>query len=122
MKILIVEDEEIQIRMIDKIVSRLKKVETIRARDSFDAYTALRAIPDIDIVLVDHEMPFANGLNFVAKVKSLELFKPLKMVVISGSENQKEYDELGVDGYVDKPVSIEKLTSIISNITGHNFD
>lgn len=118
MKILIIEDEEIQLRMIDKIVSRFKKVETIRARDAFDAYAAVRAIPDIDLILVDHEMPFANGINFVAKVHDAFADASFKIVVISGAHNQRDYEQYGVDGYIEKPVSIDRLSAIISRVTG----
>lgn len=117
MKILIVEDEEIQIQILDKIVSRFRKTETIRARDAFDAYAALRSIPDIDLILIDHEMPFVNGLTFLSKVKSIKQFADIKVIAISGANNQKEYESQGVDGYVNKPVSIDKLTGVISQVT-----
>ncbi len=71
-----------------------------------------------DIVITDIQMPEANGLSMAADIKAI---KPDQPIVILSAYNDVEYLfralELGIQHYVTKPVSIERLLHKLSEIT-----
>ena len=56
MKILVVEDIEMHRKLITKILSKIKNIEIITAEDAFEGYAILKAIDDIELLILDHPM------------------------------------------------------------------
>ena len=68
-----------------------------------------------DIIITDHRMPRAGGLELVKKLRKRKYDG--KIVVLSGHlspDNIGIYEELGIDEVVGKPVDSEELRTIIS--------
>ena len=68
-----------------------------------------------DIVITDHRMPRAGGLELVKKLRKRKFDG--KIVVLSGhlsADNIGIYEELGIDEVVGKPVDSDELRTIIS--------
>ena len=68
-----------------------------------------------DIVITDHRMPRAGGLELVKKLRKRKYEG--KIVVLSGhlsADNIGIYEDLGIDEVVGKPVDSEELRTIIS--------
>ena len=69
-----------------------------------------RARRSVDIVICDLEMPVMNGLQFVEAIRSgREKIDPtIPILVLTGNAEEETVHtavQLGVDGYVVKPVS-----------------
>lgn len=124
MKILIVDDEIITIKMIKNIIDwKSLGLEVIGyATDGDKAYEMiLKERPDI--ILSDIRMTNMNGLELVQKVKSVE--KDIKFILMSAYANfeyVKEAMQLGCSDYILKPIDEleleEALRKIISEIRG----
>lgn len=78
---------------------------------------AMAAKQKFDVVITDHRMPRAGGLELVRKLRQRK-FKG-KIVVLSGhlaSDNIGVYEELDVDEVVGKPVNSADLNHIVENL------
>ena len=118
-KILIVDDEEI-------ITKSLK--EYLESRD-FTVFVADKG--DFAIELIEKEKPDLiildlllkgklTGLDVLKEIKKI-LDKP-KVIVLTGSTaTEKEIKDLGVSYYLNKPITISKLFSIINEALGGNW-
>jgi two-component sensor histidine kinase len=72
-----------------------------------------------DLVITDINMPVMDGLEMVREIKNLD--PNAKIVVMSAynvKENFIESINLGVDGYLMKPVEAKKLLSLIDEFAG----
>lgn len=72
-----------------------------------------------DLVITDINMPVMDGLEMVREIKNLD--PNAKIVVMSAynvKENFIESINLGVDGYLMKPVEAKRLLSLIDEFAG----
>lgn len=76
-----------------------------QAGNGQEALDKLSEIPDIDLILLDIEMPVMDGLEFLrhAKLKTRAKIVMLSSVAVSGSPHAAKARELGADGVVAKP-------------------
>jgi len=75
---------------------------------------------DYDIVISDIRMPGMNGYEFVRKVK--ESNPKVKVILMSAFEiNDREFHnmlpDIKVDGFLQKPFSIQQLNDLIGKIS-----
>ncbi len=72
---------------------------------------------DIDVVISDYFLPDMDGLSFLKKVA---IQKPdvarVLMATIVTDELKKEISMAGVDAFLEKPLSVESLDHVISEI------
>ena len=86
------------------------------AKDGKEAL-ALAAKGKFDVVITDHRMPRAGGLELVRKLRARNYTG--KIVVLSGylsPENIGTYEELAVDEVVSKPFDSDELRDVIAAI------
>ena len=73
-KILVADDEEDQEELITQRFSNkvfLRDYEFIFARDGLKALQLIKAHPDIEIALLDINMPEVDGLTLLKKIKEI---------------------------------------------------
>lgn len=86
------------------------------AKDGQEAL-ALAAKEKFDVVITDHRMPRAGGLELVRKLRERKY--PGKIVVLSGHlspENIGTYEELAVDEVVGKPIDSAELRELVASL------
>jgi YesN/AraC family two-component response regulator len=67
--------------------------------------------PDIDIILMDIQMPIMNGYEAIKKIREL-----MKTVIITQSAfNLRTKLKMGGNGYISKPIDKNKLIDHINN-------
>ena len=84
------------------------------AKDGREAL-ALAAREKFDVVITDHRMPRAGGLELVRKLRERKYTG--KIVVLSGHlspDNIGTYEELAVDEVVSKPLDSGELRELIA--------
>ena len=70
-----------------------------------------------DLIITDHRMPEAGGLELVKKLRKQE--SKGKIVVLSGylsPENIGVYEELEIDEVISKPCVMEELREVVTNL------
>ncbi|WP_054112797.1 response regulator [Marinagarivorans algicola] len=88
------------------------------AEDGKSAWDALcKHGSDIDIVVLDREMPGMNGLEVVSLMKSDPILKNIPVIMQTGSDKAEQIREgidAGVYYYLTKPINEDVLASVIS--------
>ncbi|HSJ66991.1 MAG TPA: response regulator [Anditalea sp.] len=121
MKILLVEDDEINRFILKK---RLEKNEFIvtTANNGIEALEKLQADINFDIIMTDIMMPEMNGIELLESVKVHPIFKSIPIIGFSQGnlEHMKAKTSQSFDALFPKPLDIEKIFSTIKNFSLKN--
>lgn len=74
-----------------------------------------------DMVLLDYEMPGENGAEVLAKIRENPATQNLPVVFLTGVTDRKKIMEvlaMKPQGYLTKPIDMEKLSSTIKGVLG----
>jgi len=116
-QILIVDDSE-SIREILAFSLMNEGYQVLVACDGMDALQYLDG-RTIDLVLTDYHMPNLNGLELVKKVRNINSYKFVPILVLT-TENQKEMmkeaRDSGATGWIMKPFNTEKLLKTLHKV------
>ncbi|KAJ3159339.1 hypothetical protein HDU88_000624 [Geranomyces variabilis] len=119
-KILIAEDNDINQRVIRKILSHIGYENTTFVANGERALWALRKADaegePFDVVLMDVQMPVMDGLECTAAVRTDPALSRLPIIAMTA--NALEGDrikciECGMDDYVSKPIDIKNLAQAL---------
>ena len=117
-KILVVDDSELLHRMYKLVLRRYRDqgAEILHARNGSEALSVIRDTPDIDLMLLDVQMPVMSGLQLLIGLRAAGLLRDLKVIMVSthgrDDEIQSALDK-GAIGYVTKPFTPAELHTII---------
>lgn len=117
-RIVVIDDEYIVVEGIKAIIKkRNMDCEVVGSGvDGIDGLEVVRKTKP-DILITDIRMPGMDGLSLIEVVK--EELPQLRCIVISGYtefEYARRAISLGVKDYIDKPITIEKLESVITKL------
>ena len=89
------------------------------AEDGFAALTLLQAQPHA-LVLLDSHMPGMSGFDVAQQIQASNSTTPIIMLTSSGERGDaRRCQQLGIGGYLTKPVSQEDLLAAIQQVLGH---
>lgn len=118
MHALIIDDSRAMRRILTRIVSSMG-FEVLEAENGQEGLDVLRAAEEVEVVLVDWNMPVMNGLDFIKAVRADEDHKLQKMIMVTTETEPNSMVRAlmaGVDEFVMKPFTpdllIEKMTLI----------
>ena len=121
MKILSVDDSSI-IRKIVRGAVEVLNFEFLEAQDGFEALSVLEnEHKNIDLILLDWNMPGMNGLELLKKIKgNLSYMRIPVMMVTTESEkdNIVKAIQAGAINYLTKPFTIEEMIKKILECLG----
>ncbi|MDR1587317.1 MAG: response regulator [Treponema sp.] len=117
--VLVVDDSRIMRNIVKNTFSELKiPCQFLEASNGREALRILESQP-VNLVLLDWNMPELSGLDFLKKVRVMDLYKKLPIIMVtSESARYNVVDALknGATDYIVKPVNerifIEKLSRI----------
>src|SRR5438874_11951086 len=116
-KVLVVDDSKLLHRMFEMM---LRQYPLVHAYDGKEALERLAESKDVDLVLLDMNMPRMNGLELLEAMKADAAMKriPVVLVTTEGSDEQTQRGlEAGAAAYVKKPVKNEELIAVIGRRT-----
>ncbi len=113
-KVLLVDDSAVMRKIIQRNIKETGLIvdEFVEAGDGNQALDKVNANGDLDLILLDWNMPNMSGIEFVKTLRSLNLSKriPVVMVTTEGSDAKvSEAKESGADGYLTKPFTADQL-------------
>lgn len=118
MKVLIVDDNEMNVNLLRNLMVKFQNCETVCFTDSKLA-VAWCEENDPDLLLVDYMMPNPNGLEVIQKVRSMVGKKDTPIVMITAvNEKEVRYKALdaGANDFLTKPIDTAELTARVRNM------
>jgi two-component system chemotaxis response regulator CheY len=119
MKILLVDDSSTMRRIQKNTLSSLGYTDVLEAEDGADALEKLRQNPDVQLTLMDWNMPNMTGIECLKAIKSNPATKAIPvMMVTSEAEKAKiiEAIQAGACNYLVKPFEAAALQEKIQGI------
>lgn len=119
MKVMIVDDSRIMRRVVEQILEMLEH-DAVHATDGEDALDRLKEHSDVGLILLDWNMPRMNGIEFLRKVKSLDDYAHIPVIMLTTETERRkmiEAIEAGARHYLTKPFQPEELATKILQAT-----
>lgn len=117
-RIMVVDDSAL-IHQMYRLVMNVYKCEIIDAMDGREALDILANRQDIQLILLDINMPVMNGLRFMEKAASLGITRTIPIIIISTEGKEEDTVKglaLGARGYLKKPFQPADLHALIGKI------
>jgi len=113
LKILIAEDDANSEMLISRNINKLSK-EVIKAKTGNEAVDICRANPDLDLILMDIQMPDMNGYEATRQIRHFN--KDIVIIAQTAfalSGDREKAIEAGCNDYIAKPINKDELLSLI---------
>ncbi len=113
--ILAVDDDSMHTEMTSSILSG-SDCRVLQCFNGFEAIQVLEHHHEIDVILVDLEMPVMGGRELIQYVKQSEKLQHIPMVVLTSSANQVTQSlSLGASDFLAKPINHEEMRLRVMN-------
>ena len=129
-RVLVIDDEEYMLTLMDIMLHGLGIRNILRAQDGYSAFEMLEKldyqVPDL--IICDLKMPRMDGFGFVQRLRANEKRHLARLPVIFLTANSdvtavRKGLQLGISGFLAKPVSARLLESrIIKALTAPTID
>ena len=121
LKILLIEDDIIEVMKFKRVLSNLQFNHTIIEANNGEEALALLNIKDQmpNIILLDLNMPKIDGIEFLSSLKKIDRLRHIPTVVLTTSSNYKDLKEcykIGIAGYILKPLDYEEYVAKIESL------
>ncbi len=113
LKILIAEDDEISEMLLDETLKMFGE-EILKVRTGIEAVEACKKNPDIDLVLMDIQMPEMGGHEATRQIR--EFNKEVVIIAQTAygiSGDREKAIEAGCNDYISKPINVDILFALI---------
>ncbi|WAJ71106.1 MHYT domain-containing protein [Catenovulum adriaticum] len=125
LKVLVVDDIQQNLDLISILLQR-QGHQIITARDGEQALLRMNKDTEIDLVLMDIQMPVMDGLTAASLQREYEAqnnLPPLPIIALTASvmENDRlQAKEAGMSGFANKPVDLKQIQLQIAQVLGIN--
>ena len=110
----IVEDDEVSLEFLKELFEPYK----LRLICSYNGQSAIddcRSNPEIELILMDVQLPVLNGKDAMKEIKKFRPSLPIiAQTAFAMSGDKERYLQDGFDDYISKPINLQELISIIS--------
>jgi CheY-like chemotaxis protein len=113
--ILIADDEEYNFDLLRTVIKAIGKPVILCAKTGKEAIELVREHPEIDLVLLDIQMPDVNGYKAYEEIRQLLPVVPIiAITAFVFAESKRKVLEAGFDMYVSKPISRNTIKIILN--------
>ena len=96
------------------LIRRVLESEDYTVVEAVNAGQALERLElgNIDLVLMDINMPDMDGYTLTAKIKAIQKYSKIPIVAVTANVMRGDREkslEAGCDGYIQKPIDIDTL-------------
>ncbi|HUH25329.1 MAG TPA: ATP-binding protein, partial [Flavobacterium sp.] len=112
-RILVIDDDPLQLKLLQEIFEkRVKKLTTIE--DGKQAKEILQQ-ETYHLIITDMQMPHYSGLKVIQDIRSLTAYEQTPVIALTGKIDfdDSEYQDLGFNLYLKKPLNINTLYNTI---------
>ncbi len=110
-----------------KLVRRVLEAEGYAVAEAKDGQQAMERLlsEQIDLALMDINMPEVDGYTLTARIKAMPQFAKLPIVAVTANVMRGDRErslQAGCDGYIQKPIDIDTLSQQIERFLGRPID
>jgi two-component system, chemotaxis family, chemotaxis protein CheY len=108
----LVVDDSRAVRVIIRNILREMGIQMVEAGNGREALEQLQQNPEVELVLVDWNMPEMNGLEFIRVVRSQRSYNAVRIVMVTTETESEQVSralDAGANEYVMKPFTKEVL-------------
>ncbi|MBC7447327.1 MAG: response regulator [Hymenobacteraceae bacterium] len=120
LSILLVEDDQLDAMHVERELRKLQitapLIKCRNGREALDRLQGTAVQPPLEplpsVVLLDINMPRMNGLEFLAEIRRDPRLRDLQVFIMTTSDEETDRaraHELGVVGYIVKPLTFERF-------------
>ena len=127
MRALVVEDNDVNIRLMQALLAGKGIDDVTIAEDANQAFEALQD-GHYELIFMDIQLPWTDGLQLTAKIRDHPLVRDSRIIAVtafSSPEDRRKALEACCDAFVPKPVRREELYRVIDEQLeegGHSLD
>ncbi|HWI40893.1 MAG TPA: response regulator [Verrucomicrobiae bacterium] len=117
-KVLVVDDSAL-IHQMYRLVLMRYKCDIIDAMNGQEGLDILATDDDVQLILLDINMPIMNGVQFLEKALALGISKRIPVIIISTEGKEEDTIrglKLGARGYLKKPFAPADLHELIDRV------
>ena len=119
-KVLIAEDSSV-IQNLTKKILQFQNFDIVAVKNGEQVLQTLDK-EDIDIILMDINMPVMDGMECARQVRALPDPKKAGIPIVAITGNAKNYSmedfkKAGITDYLQKPLDFDKLVSVVKELT-----
>ena len=114
-KILVVEDEEINLIIVEHVLSSMG-FSVDKASNGEEAVRLASAIT-YDLILMDIEMPIMDGIQATKAIRSSRKGRRIPIIALTAHtvpEKLKQISKVGMNGFIVKPFDEDKAQNLVN--------
>ena len=115
-KVLAVDDSKLMLKMYEMM---LRAYPVVFASDGPEALSRVVEHPDIDVVLLDINMPTMSGIEVLERLRADGILPRLKVIIVSTEGHEHEIERglaAGAAAYIPKPFDSQKILGVIAEL------
>ena len=104
---------------------RAKGWDVLTASSALEGISLLDNVNDINIVLMDMMMPELDGYEAISIIRQKESIRNVPIIAVTAQAMPVDRERClsaGADGYIPKPVDVEKLFELINQFVKSDKD
>ncbi len=108
-KALVIDDSTATRFILSKMLTELG-YQSVQAKDGKDALERIAEHPDVQVALVDWNMPVMNGLEFIQSMRKDSKYQAVKVLMVTTETEMMQVVralDAGADEYIMKPFTKE---------------
>jgi len=120
-QVILIVDDDPALRKMLIMMLRESNFDFLEAENGQECLLKLARYPEINLVLVDIDMPRMNGIQLVSVIRNQEIYARLPLIMVTARSDQKTIVaaiKTGAQDYVVKPVDKEILIQKICKHLG----
>ncbi len=117
-RILVVEDDKLTARLIQKLLQKNLNCEVEVTYDGFSAGFMINEFKP-DLITLDIMMPMVDGYEVVSRVRNTEEYKDMQILVVTAVEDieaENKMASLGANDFIRKPIEAKVLLEKVSRL------
>lgn len=125
--ILIADDDEDDLTFFSEAITELKMENKLTMLEDGKNLIDYLNNPETslpDILFLDLNMPYKNGLECLKEIRANDRFKDMSIAIYSTSSSEKDIEDTFVEGanvYIKKPNDFSKLKKVIKDVLNMNW-
>jgi two-component system cell cycle response regulator DivK len=118
-KILIVEDNELNMKLFDDLLGA-HGYDTVKTRDGTQVLDIARAQKP-DLIIMDIQLPEVSGLEVTQQLKKDAALRKIPVIAVTAFAMKGDEEKIrqgGCEDYISKPISIVEFIKVVKKYIG----